>query len=218
MRIDELFTSIQGEGMWLGTPSVFVRTAGCNLDCHWCDTPRAKTAAMAREMTVSELAAAVARTGLEHVVITGGEPTLYPSELIDLCALLRSARHVTTLETNATAFVPCDADLHSLSPKLHSAHLAPRAAWHDEVIARYAAAGREWQLKIVVGTRNDATQALNRLDALNLSRSRVFLMPQARTREKHAQIADWLVPLCCKEGCRFGARLQTLLWNNAPGR
>ena len=39
MRIAELYASLQGEGLLAGTPSTFVRTSGCNLRCHWCDTP-----------------------------------------------------------------------------------------------------------------------------------------------------------------------------------
>ena len=42
MKVKEIFRSLQGEGVLIGTPTTFVRTVGCNLDCHWCDTKYAR--------------------------------------------------------------------------------------------------------------------------------------------------------------------------------
>ena len=218
MRIDELFVSVQGEGMWLGMPAVFVRVAGCNLDCHWCDTPRAKSAAQAEARSVADIVDAVRAHALSHVVITGGEPTIYAEKLPALCAALREHQRIITLETNATRFVACDADLYSLSPKSPASQASAAESWNDAVIRQYLAQRRAWQIKLVVGSRDEAEEALARLKALDIGRTHVFLMPQARTREEHVQCAEWLVPFCCATGCRFGARLQTLLWNNTPGR
>jgi hypothetical protein len=80
------------------------------------------------------------------------------------------------------------------------------------------ATGAMVQVKIVVADRSDAINALIKLAPLNIPKPQVFLMPRACTREEHCAAAEWLVPFCSETGCRFGARLQTLLWNNAAGR
>ena len=78
MLISEIFYSLQGEGELTGVPSVFVRTSGCNLRCHWCDTPFTSWEPVGEQRSVAEVAAAVASLGRQHVVITGGEPLLLP--------------------------------------------------------------------------------------------------------------------------------------------
>ena len=63
LRIAEIFSSIQGEGIWVGTPSIFVRVSGCNLRCVWCDTPYASWNPEGPLMTVGEIVDAVLREG-----------------------------------------------------------------------------------------------------------------------------------------------------------
>ncbi len=73
-RVEEIFSSIQGEGTRAGLPTAFVRLAGCALRCRWCDTTWAFTGG--ETMTVDQVVAAVLATGLPHVCLTGGEPLL----------------------------------------------------------------------------------------------------------------------------------------------
>ncbi|MHB1374661.1 MAG: radical SAM protein, partial [Thauera sp.] len=72
LRITEIFASVQGESSRVGLPTVFVRLTGCPLRCTWCDTAYAFTGGTPR--TVDEVLAEVARHGLRHVCVTGGEP------------------------------------------------------------------------------------------------------------------------------------------------
>jgi 7-carboxy-7-deazaguanine synthase len=74
MLVTEIFKSIQGESTFAGLPCVFVRLAGCNLRCHWCDTAYAFYGG--KIMTVEEILADVRRLGGKLVEITGGEPLL----------------------------------------------------------------------------------------------------------------------------------------------
>ena len=85
MRIAEIFRSLQGEGRLTGTPSVFVRTSGCNLRCRFCDTPYASWAPEGENLSVDEIVARVEELAgaargsaawARHVVLTGGEPML----------------------------------------------------------------------------------------------------------------------------------------------
>ena len=219
MKIYETFESVQGEGMWLGIPSLFIRTAGCNLHCSWCDTPRARTTEDSQEIRVEALVQQAEAVPLTHCVITGAEPTLYAEELSLLCDELHNTFKIVTLETNATRYVECSADLVSMSPKLPGSQADGRTdTWNEDVIKQYAASGAMVQLKIVVGNQDEAMDSILKLSPLNLPKQQVFLMPQARSRQEHLDAAEWLVPFCTKTGCRFGARLQTLLWNNEPGK
>lgn len=117
MNVSELFYSIQGEGRLAGVPSVFVRLAGCDLQCRWCDTPYAQRSEQGEPMTVSHVLADVLKYNCRHVVVTGGEPLL-TLDLPDLLtALSREGKHIT-LETSATQFRDITCDLVSISPKL----------------------------------------------------------------------------------------------------
>jgi 7-carboxy-7-deazaguanine synthase len=93
-RVNEIFSSIQGEGTWIGRPVTFVRLAGCNLACPWCDTDYQKY----EEMTIEEIAD---RLQYRNVVITGGEPLL--QFIKPLIVELRMERgYVVAYETNGT--------------------------------------------------------------------------------------------------------------------
>lgn len=96
MKIIETFTSLQGEGLKMGIPTFFIRLAGCNLDCLWCDTKYAM--GEGTERNINEL---VEECKVSHACITGGEPLLQKDvfKLIDL--LLSEGKHIV-LETNGS--------------------------------------------------------------------------------------------------------------------
>ncbi len=98
MKVVEKFISIDGEGPTAGALSVFVRFAGCNLRCAWCDTSYAwDTTADVTDMSASEIADYIKSTGIGHVTITGGEPLLQ----LGLIGLLsRLADYQVHIETN----------------------------------------------------------------------------------------------------------------------
>ena len=77
IRISEIFQSVQGEGRFTGTPSVFIRTSGCNLRCWFCDTRYASWEPEGDSWEVSTIVAAATKWNTEHVVITGGEPMIF---------------------------------------------------------------------------------------------------------------------------------------------
>jgi len=128
LRISEIFTSVQGEGQWIGVPSVFVRVSGCNLRCVWCDTPYASWHPEGPVREVDDVVAEVQAQGVRHVVVTGGEPMLF-EPTVDLVNALQAAGHVITIETAGTVDLPLTPQLFSISPKL--SHSAPEGEWHD---------------------------------------------------------------------------------------
>jgi len=100
MKIAEIFTSIQGEGSSSGYPTVFIRFAGCNLRCRYCDTPAAQEECGA-EMEAEAIAEEVQQSGVTHVCVTGGEPLLQ-QDLPALLKILHDFGHEITIETNGT--------------------------------------------------------------------------------------------------------------------
>jgi len=101
MRIVEIFYSINGESSYAGFPFVIARTAGCNLDCSFCDTPHARSLSQGEEMTVEEVAAHILRFGCPMVLLTGGEPLLQP-EIPLLADRLLQKEFTVLLETNGS--------------------------------------------------------------------------------------------------------------------
>ena len=130
----EIFESLQGEGRNTGRPCVFVRFAGCNLRCPWCDTDVAKRFTVSRTDLLREIAGFKAKS----VILTGGEPTL-AQEMPELIAALRQAGYWIGVETNGT--VAADwlgfVDYVACSPK-RGAALALTAADEVRVVAEDA--------------------------------------------------------------------------------
>ncbi len=110
--VAEVFESIQGEGFWAGTPALFVRLAGCNLKCWFCDTHHDN----GKRVGIRRLAKEAGKSGLWRVVITGGEPTIHP-ELPGLVAALVDEDMDVHLETNGTGPIPEGVYWLTVSPK-----------------------------------------------------------------------------------------------------
>ena len=229
MLISEIFHSLQGEGELAGVPSVFVRTSGCNLRCHWCDTPYASWRPEGKQMTVEEIIAVVRSHPSRHVVLTGGEPMI-ATGIDDLAFQLRDEGYHITIETAATVRpggIACD--LASLSPKL--AHSAPdtrldevwrrkheQLRWQPKVVAEWIAASG-YQLKFVVASVSDLTEieAMIRETGCAVPASKVLFMPEGVTVETLRLRAGWLSELCKQRGYRFAPRLQIELYGNQRG-
>jgi 7-carboxy-7-deazaguanine synthase len=100
MKIAEIFRSLQGEGKNQGKPCLFIRLAGCNLHCHWCDTPYAQTGG--KEMNLEGVLEQLMHVNPSYVCITGGEPLLQADDLEPLLVLLHTRGTAIDIETNGT--------------------------------------------------------------------------------------------------------------------
>jgi len=228
VRIAEIFYSIQGEGLLAGVPSVFIRTSGCNLRCHWCDTPYASWKPEGPEMSVEQILQKASAWNCPHVVLTGGEPMIAP-DLPALAAGLKKAGKHITIETAATVppgGIACD--LASLSPKLFNSTPPPERdpAWSKkhEATRLQPFVITEWmrnykfQLKFVVSGEPDIKEIhelLSRLPPVPFDR--VLLMPEGIDAQILASQSSWLLEICKREGFRFCPRLHIELFGHTRG-
>jgi organic radical activating enzyme len=157
-RIAEVFHSIQGEGRYAGVPQVFVRFAGCNLNCSWCDTPQARDvcAGSFNEFDPIELWVEVEKIwrGAHSVSLTGGEPLLQGEFLREFLRILKVYKVRTYLETNGTLpreleKIVNDIDIVSMDLKLPSS-TGCHGYWDEHVDFLRVAWGRELFLKTVI--------------------------------------------------------------------
>jgi 7-carboxy-7-deazaguanine synthase len=227
VQIAEIFYSIQGEGRFIGIPSVFIRTSGCNLRCVWCDTPYTSWTPQGKPWSIREILREVAKHPSRHVVVTGGEPLL-AVEIEELTAKLRTLGAHVTIETAATLFKPVACDLVSMSPKLaHSTpwrrakgkfaktHEARRLNFEvmQQFIDRY-----DYQLKFVVDQGDDFEEVAEILGRLkNVDCSRVLIMGQGQTAKKLRGKAKWIIELCKHYGFGYTPRLHIELFGNRRG-
>jgi 7-carboxy-7-deazaguanine synthase len=227
MLISEIFFSIQGEGLFLGVPSAFVRTSGCPLRCEWCDSPYTSWQPEGESLSVAQVLARLAEYPAQHAVVTGGEP-LIAAGVEELCSALRQQGYHITIETAGVVFKPIACDLASLSPKLASSTPHQRdggrhAARHDALrfrpdVLRAFMGHCPYQLKFVIDRPEDLAEVLALLERLPpVDPTRVLLMPQGVTREELAERSGWLAELCKQHGFRFCPRLHIDLYGNTRG-
>lgn len=232
LRINEVFVSLQGEGRLAGVPSTFVRVAGCNLRCTWCDSPTSSWRPTGQRVDLDAIVRACA-SGPRHVVLTGGEPLLFPG-MLELARRLRAegGHHVTFETAGTVAPEGLECDLVSISPKLSHAtpehpvwgprHEARR--WQPAVVRRLME--HEWQLKLVVRAhdparlRDDVREAVAMVEALGVAaadRDRVMLMPECVDPARLGADYAALVPVCIEHGLSLGPRLHIAIFGHTPG-
>jgi 7-carboxy-7-deazaguanine synthase len=224
MFVSETFTSIQGEGILAGLPSHFIRTSGCNLRCIWCDTPYASWAPEGERKSVGELVDEAVASGVQHVVVTGGEP-LIQREIGALTEALTTAGLHITVETAGTVDPSFHCDLLSLSPK--TANSDPSDKHHDrhralrldhQPTVRLLERFPEHQIKFVVEGSEDLAEIGDLLSALgDIDPGRVLLMAQGRTAEEVAGRAAAIADLCREHGFRYTPRLHLDLYGGGRG-
>ncbi len=233
MLIAEVYESLQGEGRLAGTPSVFLRTSGCNLRCRWCDTPFTSWEPTGDQRTIEDLCVEVAGFGLRHVVVTGGEP-LVAAGIGDLCSRLRTAGQHVTIETAGSVLPPGGpppADLISLSPKLaSSAPESDHGGWpqrHEQTRRRDGVlttlmASAPFQLKFVIDSPADLDEAVAWLADLAITTGspasrHVYLMPQGTDSATLQATESWLAGECDRLGFQLCHRHHIDWFGNRRG-
>ncbi|WP_019623660.1 7-carboxy-7-deazaguanine synthase QueE [Thioalkalivibrio thiocyanoxidans] len=210
VRITEMFVSLQGEAVDAGWPTAFVRLTGCPLRCRWCDSAYAFEGGEAR--TLDSILAWVARAGVRHVCVTGGEPLAQPG-CRDLLVRLCDAGYRVSLETSGAL------DIGGLDSRV-SVVMDWKAPGSDEqhrnleANISHLAAGD--QLKFVLANRADFDWARAELDRLDLAPGVEVLFSPVFGELAPRELADWIV--ADRLPVRFQLQLHKLLWGDQPGR
>lgn len=120
MNIVEIFQSIEGEvsGHGQGRITTFIRFAGCNLSCDYCDTPESQTITNAQKLSPGEILYDPLVVKSDNITITGGEPLLQEDDFYSLLYSLFNMNKKITVETNGT-----------ISPKIKLSSYSPNVSW-----------------------------------------------------------------------------------------
>lgn len=183
LKINEIFASIQGEGLRQGEPTIFIRLTGCNLRCPFCDTRAAWETG--REMPIPDILDSVeqARRAMPAgwICLTGGEPL--KQELKGLVLHLKSRGFRIQAETNGTLFQDLPVDWWTVSPK------PPRYACQEELRHRV----REVKLVVTSEVTENTLSTLRKGFSAHIP---LLLQPESNLPEFQQKALDML---------RFGA-------------
>ena len=219
MHIIEIFRSIQGESSFAGLPCTFVRLAGCNLRCDWCDSEYTFTGG--RSMTQEEVIAEVKRLSPPGLVeITGGEPMLQERDVLPLIDALLATGYELMLETSG------ERPLERVPKQVHKivdVKCPDSGEGGSFRLSNLATLTREDEMKFVLSSRADYEFArdFTRQYRLDEKTRGVIFSPAFRKDAKGArdaahcivdpqELADWMIA----DGLnvRLGLQIHKFIW------
>jgi 7-carboxy-7-deazaguanine synthase len=210
LKVYSIFKSLQGEGLLMGIPTVFIRLAGCPLRCSWCDTAEARTSP-GKPMTVEQILVEVEKTRLSYVCLTGGEP-LMQEESITLINKLTAKDYFVQLETSGAISleeVPCSENVMiSMDIKCPSSGEHEKMDFSNlELLSQYD------QLKFVIKDEGDYLYA-KKIMAENAINAAIIMTPVG------GKDLEWLAKRVIRDKLkvRVMPQLHKLIWGDEPDR
>ena len=196
LPVMEQFVTLQGEGFYTGKSAVFIRLAGCDVGCSWCDVKESWDEKAHPLVLVEDIVESVLKYPTDFIVITGGEPTLH--DLSKLIKLLKSHNKYIAIETAGTNPVPENIDWICFSPKKFK---KPLEEIYDKVN----------ELKVVVNNRTDLRWAISH--KVKISKKAMFyLQPEwSKSDEVLPNVLTFL-----QENPEWRLSLQTHKFLNIP--
>ncbi|BCU67134.1 radical SAM protein [Sulfolobales archaeon HS-7] len=190
--IIEIFTSIQGEGLLIGRPSNFVRLAGCNLRCVWCDTKYSWYMRDGKKMNSEEILSQISPE-VKLTTITGGEPLL--QDIVELVVKLKQAGYIVALETSGT-IKPREelrkyVDFFSVSPKLSNSGFKPKYDFRNDDWATY-------YKFVVVNPEFDLKEIKEFVQFQGISEQKVIVQPDGNRSDyinALLELSEWVTKL-----------------------
>jgi len=214
MLINEIFFSLQGESTLAGLPCVFIRLAGCNLECSWCDTDYARGAEGAVEKTIDEILSEVEAFPGGFVEITGGEPLLQDETPVLAARLLKRFERVI-LETNGSLDIGAvpEGVVRVVDVKCPSSGLIDSFRMENLPLLTPLD-----EMKFVVADRGDyefAKEFISSMGGTRLRADKILFSPVSGSLEAR-DLAQWI--LDDRLFVRFQLQLHTVIWPGEKGR
>ncbi|MEK7672666.1 MAG: 7-carboxy-7-deazaguanine synthase QueE [Patescibacteria group bacterium] len=210
MQVSEIFYTLQGEGINLGQPAVFLRLAGCHLRCVWCDSKFTWNMKSGSTMSTAEIIKEIKKYPCKNLVITGGEPLIQQSAIKELIEKLngKSKKYYIEIETSGSLKTHLNDYInhYNCSPKL--SHSGNKKFTLEEFPAE-----KTWY-KFVVDSKKDLTEIKKIMKDYKLPKERIILMPQGVEYKELSQKSQWLAEICKAENLRFSPRLHIYIWGN----
>jgi 7-carboxy-7-deazaguanine synthase len=210
LKLTEIFVSLQGEARDAGWPTVFVRLTGCPLRCQYCDTAYAFHGG--RWWEIDAILAEVARCGVRHVCVTGGEP-LAQKRCTGLLARLCDAGYDVSLETSGAIDIS-DVDTRVsrvVDIKTPGSGEVARNLWDNIALLT-----PHDQVKFVICDRADYEWARGIVSQHALPDRCVVWFSPSFSQVSARELADWIV--ADRLPVRYQLQLHKILWNDEPGR
>jgi len=186
VKITEIFHSIEGEGVEIGRPEIFIRLTGCNLKCEWCDTKYAWKNGV--EESVKDIVETVKGYPCKSVSITGGEPLCQSEEVLELVKQLKALRYWIQINTNGTIFdrdIFDLVDLITMDCKCPSSHMESDLRVLKKTKQSYDS---RTQFKFVVSDKEDYEYAKKMVG--RLVSSKVVIQPEWSNRKYVAKLVE----------------------------
>ncbi|WP_338600476.1 7-carboxy-7-deazaguanine synthase QueE [Sulfolobus tengchongensis] len=192
-RVIEIFTSIQGEGEVIGTPSNFIRLATCNLRCVWCDTKYSWE--IGNQMSIEEILSKIDKK-IKTTTITGGEPLL--QNLVPLAKELKRIGHRIVVETNGT-IKPSEElrkiiDVFSVSPKLSNSGHRLKYDFTDDWATYYKF--------VIVYPNKDIDEVVKFVESQKIDPKKVILQPDGN-RKDYLNALNEIIQVVLDRGLQF---------------
>ncbi len=213
-QISEIFQSIQGESTYAGVPCVFIRLAGCNLECDWCDTTYANEPGAGAEMTLDEIVGEVEKFNVDQglVEITGGEPCRQPGTP-ELTRRLLSIGYCVLLETNGSVSLEA---LPEGVVKIVDVKCPSSAQDGSFLMNNIQYLNIDDEVKFVIADRQDYDFAKRFVEEHLRGVTDKILFAPVKPRLAPSELADWIL----RDGIRVRLQLQlhSYIWDEGRGR
>jgi 7-cyano-7-deazaguanosine (preQ0) biosynthesis protein QueE len=227
ISINEIFgATVQGEGPHTGQRVAFLRVAGCNLSCVWCDTPyswdweRFDKNEESHKMTLEEVAEQINAMNVKRIVITGGEPMIQQRHFAKIAELTGCKLDIETNGTVAPKPESIDAvDLFCVSPKLAHAGDPESMRLKPDVLAQFAELSKSGKafFKFVAQDESDFDEIDKFIQAGNIPNDAVWIMPEGADPVTHMANTKKLADKIIQRGWHLSARLHVLIWGQERG-
>lgn len=173
MKISEIFFSLQGEGLEIGLPTVFVRLFACDLRCRWCDTMYAVEGRDFKDRSVNQVINEIEAHKCKRVCITGGEPLIQMKEVEELATLLLNKGHTILLETSGHKMPP--PVLWTENTVISMDCKCPSSSMHNKMdFTLFPKLRAKDQLKFVIEDDTDYEYAISVLSRYNIKANIIF--------------------------------------------